>query len=233
MRVDISKPLKSIDSDVAQVCENGHVVNWFSDEFSSHNRGFCPECGKKTQTQCSQCNDPIEGGILHLGLIDPDSMRDRNNLKQQIIGWDDGKSIPEHCGKCGQAFPWAGKALNTKKQKQSNSPLGSFAVVGNGNTIQFQSPNSSQAASVSILQIEETIKRLNELVRECPANELDKEDATAALERIRQLAEKPKNAEVFARANEKLELVKNTIGTAVELGKIAVPYIAILANHFA
>src|SRR5260221_5085230 len=119
MRVDITKPLQSIDSDVAQVCENGNVVNWFSRESTSRNRDFCPECGKKTQTQCSQCGASIEGGMLHLGLIDPDSMRDPNNVKQQILGWDKGKSIPDHCGKCGQACSCAGKQANLLSSSQT------------------------------------------------------------------------------------------------------------------
>ena len=233
MKVNISKPLKSIDSDVAQVCEDGHVVNWFSRESASRNREFCPECGKKTQTQCLQCSTPIEGGILHLGLIDPESMRDPNNVKRQIFGWDEGKSIPDHCGKCGQAFPWAGKANDKKNGKQSADQLGSLAVVGSGNVIQFHSSNSSQTASVSILKIEESVKKLSELIGQSSVSDLDKEEANAALERIHQLAQKPKSVEVLTTANEKLELVKNTIGTAVELSKIAAPYIAILANHFA
>ena len=103
-------------------------------------------------------------------------------------------------------------------------------VVGG---IQIHSPHSTQTVSVTLTKIDESVKNLGELIYKCSASELDKEEAIAALDRIRQLAEKSKSPEVLAKANEKLELVKNTIGTAVELSKVAAPYIALLANHFA
>ena len=176
MKVDISKPLKSIDSDVAQVCEDGHVVNWFSREATSRNRDFCPECGKKTQTQCSQCGDPIEGGILHLGLIDPDSMRDCNNVKQQIIGWDKGKSIPDHCGKCGQAFPLAGKQphLSSSSQPKTTAPV--FINNSPGANVNLGSGNIHQQVT--------WVKHFNQKIEKANASVEEKQKAKSILEKI-------------------------------------------------
>lgn len=100
-------------------------------------------------------------------------------------------------------------------------------------TIQIQSPNSSQNVSISLNQVEVSLEKLKDLLSKSSINELDKEEALAAIDRINQLAHKPKTNDVIARAKEKLELVKNTIGTAVELSKITAPYIALIGEHFA
>ena len=201
MKVEISKPLKHIDSDVAQVCENGHVVNWFSGEFVSQNQDFCPKCGKRTQTKCSQCGAPIEGGILHLGLIDPDSMRDPNNLnnvKQQILGWDEGKSIPDHCGKCGQAFPWAGKQIEGKPLQ--TTPKVPVVVMGSpGSNFHFGGGNINQQAS--------WVELTSQKIEGSSASPKEKEKAKSLLTKISEN-----------------KLLNTIIGSAVgELTKAALP----------
>ena len=127
------------------------------------------------------------------------------------------------------------KCRNPKsKDRVSTSRPTSIVVHGNViGGIQSNSPNSTQAVSVTLTKVDESIKQLGDLVSRSSASELDKEEAVAALERVRTLTTKAKSAEVIAKANEKLDLVKKTIGTAVELSKIAAPYITLLGEYFA
>jgi hypothetical protein len=133
--------------DVAQVCTNGHVVNSFSVWASSQNQNFCPECGAKTQTQCAQCGNVIRGGFLHLGLFDPDTG------EQHVIGRENVKSIPRHCSKCGNAFPWAAtpQPVNASQSNKPSTPQPANLVILGPVTggIQFHSPGASQNISVS------------------------------------------------------------------------------------
>ena len=130
----------SIEQDIAQVCENGHVVNSFSVWASSRNHDFCPNCGAKTHTKCTQCSTPIKGGLRHLGLTDPDTG------KPQTLFREDVTSVPSFCPKCGQKFSWAGKQLdNTSKRPSSNPPI--FVTNSPGANLHFGSGNIHQQAS--------------------------------------------------------------------------------------
>ena len=124
----------SIVQDTAQVCENdrcGQFVRCFS-VFSKHD--FCPSCGAKTQTKCIQCDTPIQGGVRHLGLTDPDTGEQHTILREHV------ESIPDYCPKCGQKFPWAGKQPDSSPHHTisstpiiiNNSP-GTKVSVGSGN----------------------------------------------------------------------------------------------------
>jgi hypothetical protein len=109
-------------------------------------------------------------------------------------------------------------------------------VVINGHVyggVQVGNQNSTQTVSVHLTQLNESVAKLKQLVSESGVSSLEKEDAILALERISQLAAKEKSPEVVAKAKEKLELVRSTIGAAVDLSKIAAPYIAMLGEHFA
>lgn len=120
--------------------------------------------------------------------------------------------------------------------RDSKQAAQSASIVVHGNVvggIQANSPNSMQMVSTSLTHLDESFTKLRECVEQSLADELDKEDASAALDLLRKLAQKPKSPEVFARAKEKLELVERTINTAAGLSKIAAPYIALLASHFA
>ncbi len=72
--------------DVAQICQNGHVVNKFTHRYPENNQDFCQTCGTATMTLCPACHTPIRGGY-----------------------WDpfvDRYEVPKFCINCGEPFPW-------------------------------------------------------------------------------------------------------------------------------
>jgi len=159
----------SIAQDIAQVCENGHVVNSFADWASTQNRDSCPSCGAKTQTKCTGCGTPIEGGIRHLGLFDPDTGEQHTMFRENV------KSIPAFCPKCGQKFPWAEKQSNISQHRPtsiapifiSNSP-GTNVNVGNGN----------------IHQEIAWVKYLQQQIEKADASKVEKKEAKSLLAKI-------------------------------------------------
>jgi hypothetical protein len=121
----------------------------------------------------------------------------------------------------------------TQENTTTNAPTNFFlnhATVTGG--IQFQSPNSTQTVSISITKFDESVEKLARLVGQCPASELDKEEAVAALERLRQLSKKDTSEEVVTRAKDKLEIVKGVLETAKGISEIAAPYLGMLSAHF-
>ena len=75
--------------DVAQVCLNGHVINWRFKNRPAHNAKYCADCGEETITNCQECNEEIRGdlidGYIPLIISDP---------------------APNHCDECGKPYPW-------------------------------------------------------------------------------------------------------------------------------
>ncbi|MCK6463163.1 MAG: DUF2321 domain-containing protein [Candidatus Pacebacteria bacterium] len=72
--------------DVAQICQNGHVVNSGFTDYPQHNQSFCQHCGSATITKCPDCNASIRGyyrGTMTLGY-----------------------SAPSFCINCGHPYPW-------------------------------------------------------------------------------------------------------------------------------
>jgi len=116
------------------------------------------------------------------------------------------------------------------RAKSANSLVIHGDVYG---AVQIGNEHSSQSVLVQLTKVDQSISELKKLIPQAPASELDKEEALLALERLTQLSKKEKTPDVIARAKDKLEVVKNTLQTAVELGKVAAPYIALLAAHFA
>lgn len=85
--------------DVAQVCLNGHVVNFFAGSQPQHNAKFCSTCGERTIVQCPQCKTQIPGHYHMLGVISflPDF-------------------VPAFCHNCGKPYPWMEDRLQTAKE---------------------------------------------------------------------------------------------------------------------
>jgi hypothetical protein len=81
--------------DVAQVCENGHVVNDSVRDIPERNAPFCSRCGSKTITACPTCNTLIRGHYNVPG----------------VIGFSPKYRAPAHCYHCGAPFPWTTAAL--------------------------------------------------------------------------------------------------------------------------
>jgi hypothetical protein len=115
----------------------------------------------------------------------------------------------------------------------SHAPAGRSQVVVQGSVyggIQLDSPHATQNVSVQVLQVDENVRRLRELLNQAPIPELDKEEATLALDRILQLARKEKTPNVIGKFNEKLDLVRKTFDLAKDIAAVAAPYIAAIAQ---
>jgi hypothetical protein len=72
--------------DVAEICQNGHVTNNYTQESPEFNQKFCQSCGTATITNCPNCNSPIRGGHLDVCVIPYEA--------------------PKFCINCGEPFPW-------------------------------------------------------------------------------------------------------------------------------
>jgi hypothetical protein len=85
--------------DVAQVCLNGHVANFFAVSQPHHNENFCSTCGERTIVQCSHCKTKIRGHYHMAGAISflPDVP-------------------PPFCHNCGKPYPWMEDRLQTAKE---------------------------------------------------------------------------------------------------------------------
>ena len=80
--------------DVAQICENGHVVNATVQGFPNSNQDYCDKCGAPTIMACPSCKAPIHGLYFVAG----------------IIGFAGGDA-PAFCYDCGKPFPWTSARL--------------------------------------------------------------------------------------------------------------------------
>ncbi len=72
--------------DVAQICQNGHVINTSFIDYPQLNQNFCKKCGTATITQCPACKASIRGYYRNSGSLNYD--------------------IPSFCINCGQPYPW-------------------------------------------------------------------------------------------------------------------------------
>lgn len=82
--------------DVAQICDNGHVVTSMLRDAPQHVRKFCQKCGAPTLHTCPKCDTDIPGYYHVPGVIDFTSRY----------------KAPSYCGECGAPYPWAETALS-------------------------------------------------------------------------------------------------------------------------
>lgn len=73
--------------DVAQICENGHVISGYHTSSPEFDQNFCDKCGALTITECPACHASIRGNVLD----------DYPNL---YFG------APSFCMYCSKPFPW-------------------------------------------------------------------------------------------------------------------------------
>ena len=96
-----TKPLPSEDSshsrDMAQVCLNGHLINWSFAEEPEDNEDYCAKCGAKTITNCTNCKRDIPGKPLKHGVV--------------MIA----NKPPLHCIHCGEMYPWTISKIQAAK----------------------------------------------------------------------------------------------------------------------
>lgn len=77
-----------IGYDVAQICQNGHVINGLSTTEPGNNQQYCDKCGAATITLCPKCQSPIRGAST------------------DQFGFMMDYSAPSFCINCGNPFPW-------------------------------------------------------------------------------------------------------------------------------
>jgi hypothetical protein len=87
--------------DVAQVCLNGHVINWSSQTYPQHNANFCKKCGAKTINACPKCDANIRGEYHAPGIISFSSAE---------------APPPSYCINCGAAYPWTKTKLDAANE---------------------------------------------------------------------------------------------------------------------
>lgn len=80
--------------DLAQICQNGHVINAMARDYPNSNQDHCDRCGAPTIMACPSCNTGIRGHYHVPG----------------VIGFNR-YTAPAFCYKCGKPFPWTGAGL--------------------------------------------------------------------------------------------------------------------------
>ena len=83
--------------DVAQICENGHVISHGLKKQPAASRKFCEECGAPTLSACPQCEAHIPGDYIAPNYYSTSYPR------------------PSFCGECGTPYPWTRKAVDEFK----------------------------------------------------------------------------------------------------------------------
>ena len=87
--------------DTALVCLNGDVINTRYHDSPEDNRDRCPRCGEPTIYKCIICSQKIKGYKHYPNLI-----------------YADDYQLPDHCDRCGKAYPWAEKRNKAREQEE-------------------------------------------------------------------------------------------------------------------
>lgn len=82
--------------DLMQVCESGHKITAFGYSDPNSLKQYCTDCGAKTHTKCTKCGAELRG-YEHI----------------KSVAYPDYTTVPLHCEKCGETFPWT-SALQAK-----------------------------------------------------------------------------------------------------------------------
>ncbi|MBL7125718.1 MAG: DUF2321 domain-containing protein [Dehalococcoidales bacterium] len=106
--------------DTAQICTNGHVINWMSVSRPDYNRGFCGKCGASTVTNCQYCNAKIMG-YYHVGRFTIEEHKKRmreilHPLPNATLDYNTGLTLPSFCSGCGKPYPWTETKLKAAQE---------------------------------------------------------------------------------------------------------------------
>ncbi|MCJ7509718.1 MAG: DUF2321 domain-containing protein [Dehalococcoidia bacterium] len=80
---------------VAQICENGHVITAYFSSSPEFGKKFCDQCGAPTLSKCPHCNADIQGKYESEGVFG--------------FGFD----APRFCHNCGASYPWTQRAMDS------------------------------------------------------------------------------------------------------------------------
>jgi len=96
--------------------------------------------------------------------------------------------------------------------------------------IQVAGGHSTQSMTVELALVHENLKQLRSLGATLPVSDLDKEELELTLDRVGQLAAKPKSDDVAAKMREKLDIVKSVFSVSKDIAALAMPYIGMIAE---
>ena len=88
--------------DIAQICNNGHIITSRFASRPESRKKFCDKCGAATITNCQNCNSPIRG--YSRPIID-----DSGGL---VMG-SSLSAPPIFCPDCGEPYPWTEAKLRS------------------------------------------------------------------------------------------------------------------------
>ncbi|TET45513.1 DUF2321 domain-containing protein [candidate division TA06 bacterium] len=88
--------MQKFQFDVAQICENGHVVNGFTKTSPERSKDFCDKCGAAAITTCPLCGGEIRGGL--------------------ITSYTTTRRAPAFCIYCGKPYPWTQARIEAAHQ---------------------------------------------------------------------------------------------------------------------
>ena len=108
---------------------------------------------------------------------------------------------------------------------------GNVIVQGaNYGGIQLNASHGTQNISSQVIAISEPISKLRELLKDKAIDQLDREEAEHALDRVVQLAQKESTPDVLARIKDKLDIVNSAFNVATNVATLAAPYIGAISN---
>ena len=105
--------------DTAQICANGHVINWMSISKPEYNRGFCDKCGAPTTTNCQYCDAKImsyyHAGRFTLEEHDKRMREIMDRIPNAVLDYNTALTLPIFCSNCGKPYPWTEAKLKAAK----------------------------------------------------------------------------------------------------------------------
>jgi len=106
--------------DTAQICTNGHVINWMSVSKPEYNRRFCDKCGAQAITNCQYCNAIIRG-YYHKGRFTMEKYDRRirealDAIPDPMLDYNTTLTRPIFCPDCGKPYPWTEAKLKAAQE---------------------------------------------------------------------------------------------------------------------
>ena len=91
--------------DIAQICNNGHIITSRFASRPESRKKFCDKCGAATITNCQNCNSPIRG-------YSRPTIDDSGGL---VMG-SSLSAPPSFCPDCGKPYPWTEAKLKAAQE---------------------------------------------------------------------------------------------------------------------
>jgi len=100
--------------EVAQICENGHLINDHAGSRQAYNQNACCKCGKPTHTCCPDCRTYIPGCKHEVRQISSSTNpNDRQAKTYSVVTCQkEPYVVPLYCLNCGKPYPWTEATLN-------------------------------------------------------------------------------------------------------------------------